>query len=99
MAAQISNTQLRGYSILRALFGNEINGISCQELALRSGHQKAVVLRDLQTLQEAGLAEQLINKKWRVSPALGREAVRILNEVQVARERLEEAASRYGITT
>jgi len=43
------------------------------------------------------LAEQLPNKCWRVSPALGREALKMFNAVNQARDRLNETASRYGI--
>ena len=90
----LSRTQLRGYETMKALFGHELNGISCQALADRFGAQKAATLRDLQA---AGLAEQLPNKCWRVSPALGREALKIFNAVNQARDRLNETASRYGI--
>ena len=77
----LSRTQLRGYETMKALFGHELNGISCQALADRFGAQKAATLRDLQALEAAGLAEQLPNKCWRVSPALGREALKIFNAV------------------
>ena len=93
----LSRTQLRGYETMKALFGHELNGISCQALADRFGAQKAATLRDLQALETAGLAEQLPNKCWRVSPALGREALKIFDAVNQARDRLNETASRYGI--
>ena len=96
---ELSKTQLRGYETLKALFGHELNGISCQTLADRFGTQKAATLRDLQALEAAGLAEQLPNKCWRVSPALGREALKIFNNVNQAADRLKETASRYGIPT
>ena len=95
----LSATQLRGYEIFKALFGHELNGISCQTLAKRFGTGRAATLRDLQTLEAAGLAEQLPNKCWRVSPALGREALKIFNSVNQAADRLKETASRYGIPT
>jgi len=31
----LSRTQLRGYETMKALFGHELNGISCQALADR----------------------------------------------------------------
>lgn len=93
----LSTTQLRGYETLKALFGHEVEGVSCQELADRFEQNKAAVLRDLQTLQEAGFAEQLPNKNWRVSPTIGREAVKIFNNLQAERARLDEASNRYGI--
>lgn len=94
---ELSSTQLRGYKVMQALFGHEVSGISCQRIADGMGLKKVAVLRDLQTLQAAGLAEQLPNKGWRISPALGREAVKMLYGIQSARARLEEAGSRYGM--
>ena len=91
-----SSTQMRGYAVFKALFGHEQNGISCQQLAERFDTGRAVMLRDLQTLAAAGLAEQLPNKNWRVSMMYGREAVKIFNAIQAARTRLEEASKRYG---
>lgn len=96
-AAELSSTQLRGYQVLKALFGHEVSGISCQRIADGMGIKKVAVLRDLQTLQAAGLAEQLPNKAWRISPALGREAVKMWHGIQSARARLEEAGNRYGM--
>nr|DAX69475.1 MAG TPA: IclR transcription factor homolog-binding, TRANSCRIPTION REGULATOR.1A [Caudoviricetes sp.] len=96
-AQEPSKTQLRGYETLKALFGHELDGISCQALADRFGTQKAATLRDLQALETAGLAEQLPNKRWRISPALGREVLKIFNNVNQAADRLKETASRYGI--
>lgn len=93
----LSSTQTRGYELFKALFGYEIQGVSCQMLADRFGLGKATVLRDLQTMQEAGLAEQLPNKQWRVAPSFGRHAIKILNEVQRARQKLDEVAQRYGV--
>lgn len=95
----LSKTQLRGYETLKALFGHELTGISCQVLADRFGTARTAVLRDLQALEAAGLAEQLANKCWRISPALGREALKIFNNVNQARDRLDETAQRYGIPT
>lgn len=98
-APSLSSTQLRGYETLKALFGHEINGISCQALADSFGANKAAVLRDLQTLEAAGLAEQLPNKCWRVSPLMGREAVKIFNSVQTAQRRMDETLRRFGVNS
>ena len=93
----LSRTQLRGYETMKALFGHELNGISCQALADRFGAQKAATLRDLQALEAAGLAEQLPNKCRRGSPALGRDSLKFFNAATQARGRLNETASLYGI--
>ena len=94
-STELSTTQLRGYEVMKALFGHEIDGISCQRIADGLGIKKVAVLRDLQTLQAAGLAEQLPNKGWRITAALGREAIKMLNNLNAARERVDEVLSRY----
>ncbi|SUO97685.1 helix-turn-helix domain-containing protein [Suttonella indologenes] len=94
----LSSTQTRGYELFKALFGYEMNGVSCQTLADRFGLGKATVLRDLQTMAASGLAEQLPNKQWRIAPSFGRHAIKIFNEVQSARQRLDEVAQRYGLS-
>lgn len=92
---ELSSTQLRGYQVMKALFGHEIDGISCQRIADGLGIKKVAVLRDLQTLQAAGLAEQLPNKGWRITAALGREAIKMLNNLNAARDRVDEVLNRY----
>lgn len=92
-----SSTQMRGYAVFKALFGHEQNGISCQQLAERFDTGRAVMLRDLQTLAAAGLAEQLPNKNWRIAPEYGREAVKIFHAVQAAQDRIAETMRRYGM--
>lgn len=93
----LSSTQTRGYELFKALFGHETRGVSCQELADKFELGKATVLRDLQTMQEAGLAQQLPNKKWRVAPSFGHFAIKMLNNVQAERQRLNEVVQRYGL--
>lgn len=88
---------MRGYQVMKALFGHEINGIPLQKIADGLGINKVAVLRDLQTLEAAGLAEQLPNKGWRISAALGREAVKMLNHINATRDRMDEALTRYGV--
>lgn len=93
----LSTTQLRGYKVLKALFGHEVSGISCQRIADGLGLSKVAVHRDLQTLEAAGLAEQLPNKSWRLSAALGREALKMWHALQAVRARLNEVEDRYGL--
>lgn len=96
MANYTSTTQQRGYRTLKALFGHEINGITSAELAKKLETSNDRVFKDLMNLQEAGLAEQLPDKTWRISPALGREALKVMNALDTARKRIEETASRFG---
>lgn len=97
MVTTINATQTRGYKTLKALFGHEISGIECIDLSQQLGQSKAQVYKDLVTLQAAGLAEQLPNKNWRLSSTLAREAVKILHNLDNARQRIDETARRYGI--
>lgn len=92
-----NKAQLRGYKTLKALFGHEVNGIECVELAKQLDSNKAQVYKDLCVLEQAGLAEQLPDKGWRISPTIAREAVRILNGLGTARNRMNELAGRYGL--
>ena len=92
-----SNAQQRALNTLKALFGHEIAGITAKDLATRLNVTSSQVFKDLMNLQEAGVAEQLPNKNWRVAPALGREAFKIMNNLDTARRRLDETANRYGI--
>lgn len=93
----ISNAQQRVLNTLKALFGHEIAGITAKDLATHLNVTSSQVFKDLMNLQEAGVAEQLPNKNWRVAPALGREAFKIMNNLDTARRRLDETANRYGI--
>lgn len=98
MTNYISTTQQRGYKTMKALFGHETNGITSSELAKQLETSNDRVFKDLVNLQEAGLAEQLPDKTWRIAPALGREAFKVMNALDTARRRLEETASRYGMS-
>lgn len=93
----IHTSQLRGYEVFKALFGHENIGITCQELAERFNEDKGKIYRDLKTIEEAGLAEQLPNKCWRISPRYGDYAISILNGIQASKTRLDETIRRYGI--
>lgn len=92
-----STTQQRGYRTMKALFGHEEVGITTQELANKLNTSTDRVFKDLKNLEEAGFAEQLPNKQWRISPTLGRECFKIMNALDSARRRLDEAFARYGM--
>ncbi len=92
-----STSQQRVLKTLKALFGHEVTGISNQDLAKRLGSTSDRVFKDLKNLEQAGLAEQLPNKNWRIASNLGREAIRIVNNIRAMSARVEETAERYGI--
>lgn len=92
----LSSSQQRVLNTLKALFGHESTGIASRDLASQLDTTASQVFKDLMNLQEAGLAEQLPDKNWRVASALGREAFKIMNNLDTARRRLDETANRYG---
>ena len=94
----LSSSQQRVLNTLKALFGHEITGVTSKELAQRLGTSASQVFKDLMNLQEAGIAEQLPNKNWRISAGLGREAIKILNHINEGRQRVEEVSNRYTRT-
>lgn len=98
MTNYISTTQQRVLRTMKALFGHEVTGITTQDLAKRLEMNASKTFKDLKNLEEAGLAEQLPDKTWRIAPALGREAFKVMNALDTARRRLEETASRYGMS-
>lgn len=95
--SQISTAQQRGYCVLKQLFGHEMIGIACHELAEQLDISKVTAYKDLKGLEAAGLAEQLPNKNWRLASSLAREAVKIMHGLDAARRRVEETAERCGI--
>ena len=92
-----STTQQRGYRTLKALFGHEVTGIASNDLAKQLSTSSDRVFKDLKNLEEAGLAEQLPNKNWRISPMLGKDSFRILNNINAMARRLDETAKRFGV--
>lgn len=92
----VSSSQQRVLNTLKALFGHESAGIASKDVASQLETTNSQAYKDLMNLQEAGLAEQLPDKNWRVAPALGREAFKIMNNLDTARRRLDETANRYG---
>lgn len=92
----VSSSQQRVLSTLKALFGHESAGISSKDIASQLDTTNSQAFKDLMNLQAAGLAEQLPDKSWRIAPAMGREAFKIMNNLDTARRRLDETANRYG---
>lgn len=99
MEKQYTNAaQLRACKTIKALFGHEVSGIECAELAKRLDNSKAQVYKDLCVLEQAGFAEQMPDsKRWRIAPTLGREAVKIMNALGTARRKMNELAGRYDL--
>lgn len=97
MSNYTSTTQQRVLRTMKALFGHEVTGITTQDLAKRLEMSASKTFKDLKNLEEAGLAEQLPNKNWRISSNLGRESLRIVNNIHAMARRIDETAERFGV--
>ena len=93
----VSTSQQRVLKTMKALFGHEVTGITTNDLSRQLETSSDRVFKDLKNLEEAGLAEQLPNKNWRISPALGRESLHIVNNLNAMARRLDETAKRFGV--
>ena len=92
--------QVRLLTVIEILSGNEVFGMRLKEIAeavVGSGHRTttATVLRDLQSLQAAGWAQQLDDNKWR----LAAKPIQVLTNfqwgLQNASGKLAEVQQRY----
>lgn len=90
-----STTQQRVLRTLKALFGFEVTGITSADLAKHLNTSNDRCFKDLKNLEEAGFAEQLPNKKWRISPNLGKEALKILKRIDEHQQYFDEVVNRY----
>jgi DNA-binding IclR family transcriptional regulator len=84
--------------VIEALSGNEVFGARLKDLSAAVGAGEHSVLRDLQTLEACGWAEQMADKKWRLSA----KPIQILNRFQSglteAENRVSEARQNYTRT-
>lgn len=101
------DAQQRGYFVMLALAGHELDGVSMTEIAAAwaqrvgktTANQKNNVFRDLQNLKLAGLAEQLPDsERWRLGPKLIQAAFQVQRHFQRVQERLAEFEQRYTRT-
>jgi DNA-binding IclR family transcriptional regulator len=59
--------QTRLLDVIEALSGNEVFGARLRDIAAAVHAGEHSVLRDLQTLETAGWAQQMPDKKWRLA--------------------------------
>jgi DNA-binding IclR family transcriptional regulator len=88
--------QTRLLSVIETLSGSEVFGKRLKEIAADMQVIESKVLRDLQTMQEAGWAQQLPDGKWR----LAARAMQVLNNFQYglaeATDRVDEVRHNYS---
>jgi DNA-binding IclR family transcriptional regulator len=93
----INAAQQRVLKTLVLLAGHELMGLAPGEIAKAVRTGASNVTRDLANLREAGMAEQLDNGQWRITPRVGQLALRVLNSLGEARKRVEETAQRFSV--
>ncbi|HEY4145192.1 helix-turn-helix domain-containing protein [Pinirhizobacter sp.] len=93
----INAAQQRVLNTLLLLCGHEIMGLAPGEISKALRTSASNVTRDLANLREAGLAEPLESGKWRVTPRLGQQAIKILNALNDATSRVDEVRRRFGM--
>ncbi|WP_430391096.1 helix-turn-helix domain-containing protein [Dyella sp. 20L07] len=94
-ARYINAAQQRVLKVLMLLVGRELEGLAPGEIATALKTTPSNITRDLANLREAGLVEQLDNGRFSVTPRFGQMALRILNALDRAQQRVEETRSRF----
>lgn len=96
MAEYSNAAQERGYAVLLALAGHEVNGVAPGEIAKALQEEASNITRDLRVLQKVGLAEQIPEtRNWRLGPKLVQIATAFSLNLDRARRRVDETAQRY----
>ena len=90
--------QQRGYRVMLALSGNEIDGLRPGELAEGLQLSASIITRDLANLRSAGLAETLPHDptRWRLTPKLVQIARAYEAHMVRAQGALNEVNQRYS---
>jgi DNA-binding IclR family transcriptional regulator len=99
LQSESGGAQRRGYRILLALAGHEIDGLSNAEIADAIGAKQSTTFRDLQVLKDVGLAERIeITNRWRLAPKLVQIALAHMRTMERAEKTIEEVGQRYSRT-
>lgn len=90
-----NESQQRGYRVLLALAGHEVNGIAPGDIAKGLRISASNATRDLANLRIAGLAEELEPGRWRLSPRVPQIAVAMLNGIDRSQSKVDEVRQRF----
>jgi len=90
------NSQERIFEIIRLLCDNHVSGLSNKELAVCLKTSGANICRDMALFKKNDWVIQGSGSRWRLSPAFGGLAGRIMRSYQEARLRLTEEEARYA---
>lgn len=88
--------QQRLIKVILALFGDVIVGRPAALLAREVGCSPQVMVRDLDNLRTAGIAEQdEATLHWRLTPRLPQQAIKALASIDAAERHIEQARQRF----
>lgn len=95
MATKPNKSAGKVFTVLDALFRNFADGYTNGELAVATGMSQPVITRYVATLIEAGYAERIPETgRFRVSVALARKSIQIMQSLDAAEQRIRETTSR-----
>ncbi len=79
-----------------ALCGDVVHGYAPSKLAELLNATGSTITRDLDNLRTAGIAERdEATGNWRLTPRLPQQAIKVLNAIDAAQRRVDEARNRF----
>jgi predicted DNA-binding transcriptional regulator YafY len=94
--SQHLSSQERIFVIVSCLEQNHVTGLTNKELAERTRTSEANICRDMALFDRMGWATRKNTGRWRLSPAFGGIAGRIMRSYQEAKLRLTEEEAKYA---
>lgn len=95
-AAYINAAQQRILQMVMRLAGHEIDGIAPGELAKALRTKPSNITRDLANLHEAGMAEEFMPNRWRLTPRVVQVSLAAGAAFAKAKDRLNEVQQRFS---
>lgn len=91
--------QQRILKVLLVMFADVVQGVPASAVAKELGLNLPTVLRDLDNLKTAGLAEKDDSTGlWRLTPRLPQQAFKVLSAIDNAQRRVDEVRHRFTRT-
>lgn len=91
--------QQRILKVLLLMFNDVVHGLSASAVAKELGLNQPTVIRDLENLQKAGLAEKdEATGLWRLTPRLPQQAFKVLSSIDNAQRRIDDVRQRFTRT-
>jgi DNA-binding IclR family transcriptional regulator len=97
MSQYAHDGQQRLLKLITLLAGHEITGLAPSDIARQQQCSASVVTRDMANLQLAGFAEQVPETgRWRLSPQLIQIALKHMQALDRAEQRLSDVRNRFS---